>query len=513
MAYVSGDDTTIDFTTQTDFTGDTNPNGNEVAMYYAGAPASIPNLWLAGNRITVRGLDRLLGNNFEQGLWVTGNDCRVLACTTTGMTIRGDYGGGQRNLVGSPTPSDRNVFTGPVNILSHAGLNVVQGNRFHWGLRLTGDTFWGTCDDNRIGGPGVGEGNVLSGHGWTAEEGLPSGTELELAHARRTLVEGNFIGTDDRGMARYGGNTGAAGIGVDLGAAGTIIRGNTIGGIQRTGSNHYQGQRFGTAIAVAASASGTEISSNRIGVAVDGSTPIPNVAGIAVVSNPNGVPARTTLSANTIAHQETAGVRVLNNADGVRLTGNSIFENGGLGIDLGTAGVTPNDPLDADTGPNGLQNWPEPAAAWSNARATRATGTLRSAPSRLYTIDVFASPACDPSGSGEGQRPLGSFDITTDAAGQAAFDAELPAPTPAGWVIAATATLATSGATSEFSRCLPVAWSCPADITLDGFLDAFDYGAYITDFETGGPSADFNQDGFADFFDYTDFVAAFELGC
>jgi len=100
MHYVSGDDTTIDFTTQTTFTGDTNPNGNEVGLYYAGAPSSIPNLWLAGNRITVKGADRFLGNNFEQGLWVTGNDCRVIGCTTTGLTIRGDFGGGERNLIG-----------------------------------------------------------------------------------------------------------------------------------------------------------------------------------------------------------------------------------------------------------------------------------------------------------------------------------------------------------------------------------------------------------------------------
>ena len=54
---------------------------------------------------------------------------------------------------------------------------------------------------------------------------------------------------------------------------------------------------------------------------------------------------------------------------------------------------------------------------------------------------------------------------------------------------------------------------CPADFNADGFLDLFDYAAYVNAFETGTAGSDFNADGFLDFFDYSDFVAAFELGC
>jgi hypothetical protein len=62
---------------------------------------------------------------------------------------------------------------------------------------------------------------------------------------------------------------------------------------------------------------------------------------------------------------------------------------------------------------------------------------------------------------------------------------------------------------------------CAADFNLDGFLDFFDYDAYVACFEgdvngcpNGDPiDADFNFDGFVDFFDYDDFVAAFETGC
>jgi hypothetical protein len=40
------------------------------------------------------------------------------------------------------------------------------------------------------------------------------------------------------------------------------------------------------------------------------------------------------------------------------LTNNLIYNNGGLGIDLGDDGVTVNDPGDGDSGPNGLLNYP-----------------------------------------------------------------------------------------------------------------------------------------------------------
>lgn len=58
-----------------------------------------------------------------------------------------------------------------------------------------------------------------------------------------------------------------------------------------------------------------------------------------------------------------------------------------------------------------------------------------------------------------------------------------------------------------------LASSCAADFNADGFLDFFDYGDFVTAFETGVGNPDFNRDGFVDFFDYADFVTAFEIGC
>jgi hypothetical protein len=59
--------------------------------------------------------------------------------------------------------------------------------------------------------------------------------------------------------------------------------------------------------------------------------------------------------------------------------------------------------------------------------------------------------------------------------------------------------------------------TCLPDFNGDGFVDFFDYDAFVGCFQGSecppGRTADFNSDGFADFFDYDDFVAAFETGC
>jgi hypothetical protein len=68
-----------------------------------------------------------------------------------------------------------------------------------------------------------------------------------------------------------------------------------------------------------------------------------------------------------------------------------------------------------------------------------------------------------------------------------------------------------------FRPVLTVAYECSTDFNGDGFVDFFDYGAYVECFEggvcLGGRDADFNRDGFVDFFDYAGFVEVFETGC
>jgi subtilisin family serine protease len=59
--------------------------------------------------------------------------------------------------------------------------------------------------------------------------------------------------------------------------------------------------------------------------------------------------------------------------------------------------------------------------------------------------------------------------------------------------------------------------ACPGDFNADGFLDFFDYDAFVACFEGEAcppcETADHNGDGFVDFFDYDDYVRTFEIGC
>lgn len=454
LLQVTGDDTTFDFTTQTTFTGNTNLFGGEVGLHYVGPPAGIPSLWLAAERCTVRGLDRAIGNNFGNGLWISGNYNVVQGCTTTGLLIRGDYGGGDFNQIGGTQPGEGNSFSEGFDILANANDNVVLGNSINWGLRIIGNQYQGTCDRTRVAG------NVLAGYGYFASEGFPAGTQLGIFHAVGTVVESNYVGTAD-GVTPYSGRSGTAGIVVGVGARDTLVRDNVVGAIDMEGSNHYAGRRFGTGIAIQASALRTTIVDNRVGIGMDGTTPLGNRFGVTVQSDPNGTPQAVVLGGvlpgeyNVIAHNVNMGVLVTGTASGVAIRGNSIHDNGALGIDLSGFGsngdgVTPNDALDADSfGGNHLQNFPVLQRAVRLGQATRVLGRLDSEPAQAFAVDFYASPAADPSGFGEGALFVGSTTVTTDNSGRASFVAHLRPP--GGWVITSTATQLARGETSEFS--------------------------------------------------------------
>jgi hypothetical protein len=137
---------------------------------------------------------------------------------------------------------------------------------------------------------------------------------------------------------------------------------------------------------------------------------------------------------------------------GWAILGNSIYANAGRGIRLfvdSNDTQTVNDPGDADTGPNGLENYPVITSAGTGAANTTIAGTLNSTPNTQFRIEFFANDVADPSGFGEGQTFLGFTNVMTDVAGDASFNVAFAMA--GGSVISATAT-DSAGNTSEFSQ-------------------------------------------------------------
>jgi parallel beta-helix repeat protein len=198
---------------------------------------------------------------------------------------------------------------------------------------------------------------------------------------------------------------------------------------------------------------GCTATGGRVGILLDGGTVATisdttlsgnSIAGLVVQGGSGGTLGGSTITGNR------AGAIVTGSGPGMALAGNRIFGNSGLGIDLGDDGVTPNDPGDADVGPNGLQNFPVLTSVTSNAGGTRIEGSLNSVSNADFTIGFYANGACPASGYGQGELFLGSAEVTTDGSGNASFDVTFPGTAAA---VAATATDA-AGNTSEFSRCL-----------------------------------------------------------
>jgi Ca2+-binding RTX toxin-like protein len=106
------------------------------------------------------------------------------------------------------------------------------------------------------------------------------------------------------------------------------------------------------------------------------------------------------VGANTIAGNLGAGVAVTTTASANTISANSIYNNGGLGIDLGNDGVTRNDVNDADGGPNTLLNAPVVTSAVLSPDGTSLNVQGFARPGS--TLEFFKA-APDPSGFGEGQ--------------------------------------------------------------------------------------------------------------
>jgi CSLREA domain-containing protein len=433
----------------------------------AAAPGLPPGNLISGNTGEGVRLTNVDGNRVQGNL--IGVDAGGTAALPNGIGIlfTNDADG---NQIGGGSPDLTNVISGNVstgvfiagNALQDPSGNAIEGN-------LVGTDVTGTialpnggggvavrfASGNRIGGstgfPGTPPGNVISGN-------AVSGVAIEIASSN--TVAGNLIGTTrdgDGGLPNVGPgvsirdtdgtNAGDARLNVvggDRRGEGNVISANLGAGVRISGPLARENSVYGNVIGINASLAG-DLGNEGHGVFITGDA----------FRNDVGAPGTSALGdcaglCNLVAYNAGSGVRI-DAAGSVQnpIRQNSIFDNVGLGIDLGGAGVTPNDAQDPDAGANGLQNFPAIEDAVFDGVNTTVTMRLRSAPLGRYEIDVFGNFYPDPSGHGEGRFWLGSAACAADAAGDCPVVTVVTPGEPI-W-ISATATAVPDQATSEFS--------------------------------------------------------------
>jgi SdrD B-like domain/Cadherin domain/Bacterial Ig domain len=406
---------------------------------------------IAGNHIgTNATATQILGNAID-GIWIdtdnnrVGTDGNGIADTDERNVISGNgrYGvivfGDQNQLAGNYIGTNVSGLTelgnGHIGVLVYGALNYVGTN---------GD---GLGD--------VAERNVISGNGW-------DGVYLSgVVGGEQNVVAGNYIGVGATGSQAIG--NAASGVWIDQ-SSNNII-GTDGDGVSDAAERNVISSHVYYGVGVSSddwdgdgqsAADSNIIAGNLIGTGASGEGDFGNgLDGVYIFGSLNrvGTDANGTADAdegNLIAFNRANGVNVVDNASfGNSIRGNSIHSNALLGIDLAGDSVTMNDVGDTDIGPNDLQNAPVISNVELGA-TTRVVGSLNSHAGQQYTIDVYANAFVNSPGFAQGSRFLGSFNTTTDAAGDATFDVVLNAVTSAGEFITSTATDA-FGNTSEFS--------------------------------------------------------------
>ncbi len=487
------------------------PNGVGISLAgpgntVGGTGAGEGNL-ISGNEVNgVNFFGENAAGNLVQGNYI-GTDATGSFALGNGECGVGIHGGAGANVIGGPDAAARNVLSGNkfgvlIGDQSITG-TVIQGNYVGTDASgtmaipntQTGILLWGR--NTVIGGAESGAGNVISGNEFAGID-LGGGSS-------GTIIQGNYIGTDASGAVALGNDLGiwfnfSANnlVGGTAAGAGNVISGNTGANIQITGvdavGNTFQGNFIGTDVTGTVAlvngrpiqifdapdnvvggidpGAGNVISGNSPGITIEGPDARGNVfqgnligtdaTGALTLGN-GGASIRLTNGAsdnvlggpepgagNVITGSGWHGIALFADAGtGNLIRSNSIYGNAGLGIDLGRDGVTANDDGDEDTGPNDLQNYPEISSVLAAGNAA-VQASLNSTPNSSFTLEFFSNEACDDSGFGEGQTPLGTASVVTDASGLGTLTTTFPSLS--GTVLTATATDA-EGNTSEFSPC------------------------------------------------------------
>jgi hypothetical protein len=290
--------------------------------------------------------------------------------------------------------------------------NLISGNTY--GIALYNGESGSHISGNLIGTDAAGKGalpNVigvgLSGASGTLLDGgnIISGNSthgIQIGSGSAIAVRNNKIGLDAAGSAPLG--NGQGGITAYCGD-GLVVDGNFI-------SANGQGIDF----------SGVQngiVTNNGIGVAATGSSPLGNINhGIAINFGDCSQTANAnTIAFNTIANNGTDGVLIAAGI-GNKVSENRIYANLEKNISINNnATPLPNDPLDADAGPNNQQNYPLVSAVTQLAGKTIVDFQLDSTPNSAFIIEAFSNSTSSLPAAGEAYETNGVGTLSTDAAG------------------------------------------------------------------------------------------------
>jgi hypothetical protein len=409
----------------------------------------------AGNLISGNGNDGVLVSSFNNG---PGSLSTVIQGNVIGLDANGIIGLGNNNngveidfgsgtLIGGPKAANANVISGNqagVFLQNSATGIAIEGNDIGTdarGFKSIGNQFDGVLLSgalNTVGGTAAGDGNVISGNG---RDGISDG--VFAGSIGFNTIQGNLIGTDSTGTVALPNNQN----GIELGTIGDIVGGTTNATRNVISGNNQYGliiERSSTAILV---------EGNDIGSDITGTQPLPNGSdGVHIQDNAlnNTIGGTAAKDGNIIAFNGGTGVAVTSSAVSNPILTNSIFANGNQGIVLSGSG-------------NNLQVAPVLSSAVTSATSTVVQGTLTASPNTTYQIQVFANPAADPSGFGQGQTFVFTKTVTTTGSGVASFSFTIKPALAAGKVMSATATSPLNN-TSAFSADVTVTSAAPAAV-------------------------------------------------
>jgi hypothetical protein len=263
--------------------------------------------------------------------------------------------------------------------------NAANGVHIHAGASV--ETIGGSAPSLR---------NIISANG----PGNCAGDGVEIDGGSQSSIRGNYIGMDIMGMAPLGnGGNGVSIFDLEGPASGNVVGGTGTGDRNTISANGTAPTCPGLALAEHAHGKRRAVSAGAArrrtrsppttwarpraawSRSFPGTTWTPSASTAARPGNVIGgtvglTPGDCTGACNRIAHSNGAGVTI-RDAQTVRnaIRANMIASNTGLGIDLGADGVTQNDPLDADFGPNQLQNFPVIKSAFFDGAATNISGS------------------------------------------------------------------------------------------------------------------------------------------